>query len=132
MDIASLKAELEQHLKGNPHKDAPDGFRDRFEQLVELYKVETDAGDKSEMEGHLYRIRDEAEAATKAAGSGGRDSPGTQPPPPKAPGTQAPRPEVPRPGTPGPWLALGKGRAGVLLAAVAAAAAAAFYFYSGG
>jgi hypothetical protein len=142
MDIDSLREELEQHLKQNPDAQAPDGFRDRFDQAVEHHKAETDAGDKAELEAQLHRIRDEAAAAAKAGGSDpvpGRDA-----------GVAVPRGDpvlrhpVPSPGDPAPvvanpapveGLAPGRGlrfRYSIGLAAVAAAAAAAFYFYSGG
>ena len=132
MDIDGLRTELEKHLKNNPHPDAPDGFRDRFEQFVEMHAAETDATDKSELETQLVRIRDEAAAACKAGDSGGRDSDaGGDSPTDQPAGLDEPRAEVPRPGLPRPGLALTRGRLGIILGAVAAAAAAAFYFYSG-
>jgi hypothetical protein len=123
MDIPGLKAELEQHLKRNPHPDAAAGFRDRFEQAVEHYQAETEAEDKSQLEEQLKRIRDEAEAAANAAvADEGGPAAGDEAPS----GEESPGDEAPAAGR-GP----GRGRIGVILAALAAAAAAAFYFYSG-
>ena len=63
MDIDSLRAELEQHLAKNPDPDAPEGFRARFETLVQQYQAADDDVPKPQMEGMLQQIRDEAEAA---------------------------------------------------------------------
>lgn len=67
MDIASLRRELEEHLKLNPHHEAPEGFRDRFEHWAEAYEAETDEEAKTELEALLRRIPAEAEAAASCA-----------------------------------------------------------------
>jgi hypothetical protein len=63
MDVDSLRAELETQLAKNPDPDAPDGFRDRFETLVEQYKDADDDVPKPQMEAMLQQVRAEAEAA---------------------------------------------------------------------
>jgi hypothetical protein len=100
MDVNKLRAELEEQLAKNPHEDAPDGFRDRFEAAV------ADDGPKDEVEAQLRRIRDEAEAAARAVHA---DAPA-----PKPPGLSAPRFAQ---------------RSGIALAAAAAAAIAGFFYF---
>ena len=72
MVVASLRSELEQHLQRNPHPQAPEGFRDRFDQLVEHYEAESDPAERSAIEADMRRVRNEAEAAANAARAGGR------------------------------------------------------------
>jgi hypothetical protein len=67
MDVEGLKVELEEQLKKNPHKDAPDGFRDRFDTVAEQYQAADDVVPKDVLEAQLRHIRDEAEAAAKCA-----------------------------------------------------------------
>lgn len=67
MDVDSLRAELEQHLEKNPHPDAPDGFRDRFETVAEQLAAADGDFPKSVLEGQLQQIWNEAEAAANAA-----------------------------------------------------------------
>ena len=69
MDVDSLKAELEKHLAKNPDEHAPHGFRDRFNTLVEQYQAEGESIPKPVIEQELQQIRNEAEAAAKAAGT---------------------------------------------------------------
>jgi len=97
MDVDSLKAELEEHLKKNPHPDAPDGFRDRFDAFVEQHAAEADEDDfsKAELEEQLKRIRDEAEAAWNAAGADPGGAPKVD-----APSAPAPAPRVGAPSAP--------------------------------
>lgn len=66
MDVDSLRIELEKHLEKNPHKDAPDGFRDRFDVVAEQYRADDRNVPKSGLEALLRRITDEAEAAVNA------------------------------------------------------------------
>lgn len=76
MDVDSLRAELETHLAKNPDADAPGGFRDRFETLVEQYQAADDDVPKPEMEAMLQQIRAEAEAAWSCMEHGrGEDAP---------------------------------------------------------
>ena len=70
MDIDGLRNELEELLKMNPDQDAPQGFRDRFEAAVTRKSVEGDGIPVESQEAELQQIRDEAEAAAKAAGEG--------------------------------------------------------------
>ena len=127
MDIASLRNELEEQLKRNPHPEAPDGFRDRFEQAVEHHAAETDADDKTELEAQLHRIRDEAEAAANAACADGRDAPDLPRPP--DPIVDDPIPRGPDDDVDPAPRRPSRTRIGLVLGAVAAAAATAFYFY---
>jgi hypothetical protein len=126
MDIPGLKAELEEHLKRNPHPEAPEGFRDRFEQAAEHYQAETDADDKAQLATLLQRIPKEAEAAANAACAS--DEPDL--PEPREPIVGDPLPSGPD-GDPRPDGRRSRTRIGVIVGALAAAAAAAFYFYSG-
>lgn len=66
MDVDGLRIELERHLKGNPHEDAPSGFRDRFDVVVEQYRADDGEVPKSALEALLRQIANEAEAAVKA------------------------------------------------------------------
>jgi hypothetical protein len=91
MDVDSLKAELEEHLAKNPDEHAPHGFRDRFDSLAEQYKIEGCKVPKSVWEGELQRVRDDAEAAWKAAeGSGAGAAPRAEAPTPRADAVEAP------------------------------------------
>jgi hypothetical protein len=67
MDVEGLKVELEEQLRKNPHKDAPDGFRDRFDTVAEQYQAADDEVPKDVLEAQLRHIRDEAEAAANCA-----------------------------------------------------------------
>jgi hypothetical protein len=98
MDIDSLRAELETHLAKNPDADAPDGFRDRFETLVEQYQAPDDDIPKPQMEAMLQQIRIEAEAAWCCVEHArGEDAPPhAQEPPPRAEPVNKP----PHPGDP--------------------------------
>ncbi|HMJ93738.1 MAG TPA: hypothetical protein VK472_06540 [Allosphingosinicella sp.] len=62
MDVDGLRKELEEHLKENPDKNAPSGFRDRFDTVLEQMAAEDGVPDDV-WEGQLQRIRNEAEAA---------------------------------------------------------------------
>jgi len=73
MDLESLKAEMEEHLKHNPDADAPQGFRDRFDTVVEELKSGDNDFEESELHAQLQQIRDEAEAAACAHEAGGGD-----------------------------------------------------------
>jgi hypothetical protein len=86
MDVDSLKAELEEHLAKNPDEHAPHGFRDRFDSIAEQYKCEGCEVPKAVWEGELQRVRDDAEAAWRAADGSGADAP-----PPRA---EAPQPRA--------------------------------------
>ena len=79
MDVDSLKAELEKHLAKNPDEHAPHGFRDRFNTLVEQYQSEGDCIPKPYWSSELQQIRNEAEAAAKAAGTEPADDPADAP-----------------------------------------------------
>jgi hypothetical protein len=87
MDVDSLKAELEKHLANNPDEHAPHGFRDRFNTLLEQYQSEDGAVPKPILEQELQQIRNEAEAAAKAAGTEPADD--LQPAPDAAPAPRA-------------------------------------------
>jgi hypothetical protein len=93
MDVDSLRAELEAQLAKNPDPDAPGGFRDRFDTLVEQYKAQDDDVPKPQMEAMLQQIRTEAEAAWCCAEHArGEDAPPHVPQvPPRA--EAAPRPD---------------------------------------
>jgi hypothetical protein len=67
MDVGNLRIELEQHLNRNPDKDAPGGFRDRFDTIAEQHAAEEDDIPKSVLAGLLRQVRNEAEAAANAA-----------------------------------------------------------------
>ena len=77
MDIAGLRRELEEQLERNPHRQAPDGFRSRFDHMAEDYEAAEDEEARSRLEAQLRQVRDEAEAAANAGieeagyGSGG-------------------------------------------------------------
>jgi len=92
MDVDSLKAELEEHLKKNPHPDAPGGFRDRFDAFVEQHAEDAEDFPKAYVEEQLQRIRDEAEAAWNAAEAEAGDAPrvGARGAPAAAPSVGAP------------------------------------------
>lgn len=66
MDVDGLRSELERHLEKNPHEDAPGGFRDRFDVVVEQYQADDGDVPKSALETLLRQIADEAEAAVNA------------------------------------------------------------------
>ena len=66
MDVESLRSELEQHLGNNPDKDAPDGFRDRFEAIVDEFESGNDNIPREVRETQLQQICREAEAAAAA------------------------------------------------------------------
>ena len=63
MDVKSLRSELERHLGNNPDKDAPDGFRDRFEGIVDEFESGNDHVPSEVRETQLQQICKEAEAA---------------------------------------------------------------------
>lgn len=62
MDVDSLRKELEEHLKKNPDKSAPSGFRDRFDSALEQMAADDGVPDET-WEAQLERITAEAEAA---------------------------------------------------------------------
>ncbi|HYI64856.1 MAG TPA: hypothetical protein VEW71_08235 [Allosphingosinicella sp.] len=66
MDVDGLRIELESHLEKNPHKEAPGGFRDRFDVVVEQYRADDGDVPKSGLETLLRQIAHEAEAAVNA------------------------------------------------------------------
>lgn len=90
MDVDSLRAELENHLANNPDEHAPHGFRDRFDSFAEQYLAADDDSPKAALEQELQQIRDEAEAAAKAAGEAGAPAPRAEPTPPRAQKVEAP------------------------------------------
>jgi hypothetical protein len=92
MDVDSLKAELEKHLAKNPDENAPHGFRDRFNTLVEQYQAEGGSIPKATLEQELQQIRNEAEAAANAAGT---ESAGDPAPAPRAEAPAEPAPPPP-------------------------------------
>jgi hypothetical protein len=70
MDVDALRAELEKHLANNPDEEAPHGFRDRFDALLEQYQAaEGGSVHKAVLEQQLQQVRAEAEAAVRAAAS---------------------------------------------------------------
>jgi hypothetical protein len=94
MDVDSLKAELEEHLAKNPDDQAPDGFRDRFNVLLEQYQAnDGEHGTKAVIETELQQIRAEAEAAWRCC-----ESPRAEEAPPRAEAVEAP--VAPAPGDP--------------------------------
>jgi hypothetical protein len=131
MDVDSLKAELEKHLAKNPDEHAPHGFRDRFNTLVEQYQSEGDSIPKPVLEQELQQIRNEAEAAAKAAGtepaddlaSAPRSDVVAAPPAPSAP-VEAPADEP----ADTPSSGLGMGTI-LILVAVIVVLAGAYYFF---
>ena len=66
MDVDALRKELEEHLGKNPDENAPSGFRDRFESVLEQMRADDGVPDEA-WNAQLQRIRDEAEAAAKCA-----------------------------------------------------------------
>ena len=99
MDVESLRAEMEEHLKNNPDKDAPGGFRDRFAYVAEQHASDDCDFPKPVLEAQLMQIRVEAEAAVKAARADSAPKPRMEAP-------AEPTREIPRPhGDPGDPLA---------------------------
>lgn len=74
MDIAKLRNRLEEHLKSNPHNEAPEGFRDRFEHWVAEYEAEESGEMKARLAELLQSVPDEAEAASKAGEADAADA----------------------------------------------------------
>jgi hypothetical protein len=70
MDAASLRSEIEGHLKHVPDEHAPHGFCDRFDQVVASLEAAGDDEERAALEAQLHQIRDEAEAAGKCADCG--------------------------------------------------------------
>jgi len=81
MDVAGLRHELEQHLGKNPHEDAPDGFRDRFDAVVDEMESGSDHVPREMREAQLRRICDEAEAAAAAGRTEADSAPAPEPRP---------------------------------------------------
>ena len=79
MDVAALRNELEQHLANNPHPQAPCGFRDRFDAVVEELESDDDDLPRADLEAWLLRIRDEAKAAAAADDAGDASASDTPP-----------------------------------------------------
>jgi hypothetical protein len=96
MDVDSLRAELEEHLKKNTDEHAPHGFRDRFDTLAVELGEAGDAGSKSALEAQLHQVRVEAEAAAKCCEGGHAADTPEHPPgaaaPEAAPAAIAPEP----------------------------------------
>jgi len=128
MDVDNLRAELETHLKNNPHKDAPGGFRDRFDAYAEQYAAGDDDVPKSVMEEQLVRVRNDAEAAANAAAGDaapdmriGASPPRAAAPKKRGPADGDPAPDV-RPGDSSPARRESSGADEAALAAAPAAA----------
>lgn len=134
MDLASLRRELEEHLKHNPHDQAPEGFRDRFEHWAEAYEAEQDEESKAELATLLRRIPEEAEAAAKA----GQEAPGDSDEGPSAEAAPGPADDAPPRPAPAPAPVPGEADAGpqdsgggstwLIVGAIVLALAAAAYF----
>jgi hypothetical protein len=80
MDVESLRSELERHLGNNPDKDAPDGFRDRFEGIVDEFESGNDHVPREVRETQLQQICKEAEAAAAAGRHDTAGDTGSRPP----------------------------------------------------
>ena len=130
MDVASLRRELEEHLKRHPHEQAPGGFRDRFEHWAEVYEREEDEDARAELAELLRKVPAEAEAAAKA-GSAEAQQPVDEPPRPAREPDEAPRDADTGAAEDAPQEppARRAGSAWLLFAAAALALAAAAYFY---
>ena len=73
MDVEGLKAALEEHLKHNPDEHAPQGFRDRFDSVVEELKSGDTDFEEAELHAQLEQIRKEAEGAVHAHNADGSE-----------------------------------------------------------
>ena len=80
MDVESLRSELERHLGNNPDKDAPDGFRDRFQGIVDEFESGNDHVPSEVRETQLQQICKEAEAAAAAGRHDAAGGTETRPP----------------------------------------------------
>ncbi len=80
MDVESLRSELERHLADNPHKDAPDGFRDRFNEVARQHASGDGDLAPSVHEAQLQQICKEAEAAAAAGRHDTAGDTGSRPP----------------------------------------------------
>lgn len=79
MDVDALRKELEEHLGKNPDDNAPSGFRDRFETVLEQKRADDGVPDEV-WDAQLRRIRDEAEVAAKCASDDQDGTPGKEVP----------------------------------------------------
>lgn len=80
MVVERLRSELEQHLSDNPDEDAPNGFRDRFNEAARRHASGHGGLPPSVHEAQLQQIRKEAEAAANAARHDTAGDTGTRPP----------------------------------------------------